>query len=149
MLSDINFMKMAIEISNASQCVSKKVGAIIVKNGRILSSGYNGTPAGYENCNVHWNHVDHSEHHEWSKKYEIHAEMNAIIWAARKGIKINKSVIYCTHEPCHDCTKNIIASGIEKIVYLHDYKHTNKEEANKFLSDCGIEKVQINMKDKL
>lgn len=145
MLNDKNFMNIAEEIGSASSCISKKVGAIIVKDGRILSSGYNGTPAGYINCNDHWNGVDSKEHHEWSKKYEIHAEMNAIIWAARKGIPIDGATVYCTHEPCHDCTKNIIASGIVKIVYLHDYKHTNKVEADLFLLYCNVKKIKIDI----
>ena len=78
MLSDKIFIKIANEIASASKCVSKQVGAVIVKDGRILSTGYNGTPPGYENCCDHWNNEYTSEHHEWSKTYEIHAEMNAI-----------------------------------------------------------------------
>lgn len=143
MLNDKNFINIAIEIASASQCISKQVGAIIVKDGRILSSGYNGTPTGFVNCNDHWNNKDSSDHHEWSKKYEIHAEMNAIIWAARRGISIDESTIYCTHEPCHECTKNIIAAGVKKIVYLSDYKHVNKIEADNLLTLCKVEKIKF------
>ena len=67
MLTDRNFIKIAQEISEASQCVSKKVGAIIVNKGRLLSSGYNGTPAGYPNCSTIWNGLYTKDHHEWSK----------------------------------------------------------------------------------
>lgn len=145
MLNDKNFINIAIEIAGASKCVSKQVGAVIVKDGRILSTGYNGTPAGYTNCKDHWNGAYTKEHHDWSKNHEIHAEMNAIIWAARKGISIEGSTIYVTLEPCSDCSKNIIASGIVRIVYLKDYEHNHSEQVSQFLKDNGvsIEKLEV------
>jgi len=138
MLTDRNFINIAHEIATASKCVSKNVGAVIVKNGRILSTGYNGTPAGYTNCCEHWSDEYTKEHHEWSKTYEIHAEMNAIIWAAREGISIKDATIYVTLEPCSDCSKNIIASGIKRIVYDKSYEHTNSEIVTKFIKDNGV-----------
>ena len=138
MLSDKIFINIASEIASASKCVSKQVGAVIVKNGRILSTGYNGTPAGYVNCCDHWNGEYTPEHHEWSKTYEIHAEMNAIIWAARKGISIEDATIYVTLEPCSECSKNLIASGIKRIVYKTPYEHTHSEVISKFLKDNGV-----------
>ncbi len=138
MLSDHNFINIASEIATASKCVSKQVGAVIVKDGRILSTGYNGTPAGYTNCCEHWNDEYTKDHHEWSKTYEIHAEMNAIIWAARKGISIEDATIYVTLEPCSECSKNLIASGIKRIVYLKPYEHTHSEVVSKFLRDNGV-----------
>ena len=143
MLNDSNFINIAKEISKASKCVSKQVGAVIVKDGRILSTGYNGTPAGYKNCCDHWQNEYTKEHHEWSKKYEIHAEMNAIIWAARKGISIENATIYVTLEPCNECSKNIIASGITRIVYEKSYEHTNSPEVSSFLKDSGVEIYQL------
>jgi dCMP deaminase len=144
MLSDQNFINIAKEIATASKCVSKQVGAVIVKDGRVLSTGYNGTPAGYKNCCDHWDGVYTKEHHEWSKTYEIHAEMNAIIWAARKGISIEGATIYVTLEPCSDCSKNIIATGIKRIVYAKSYEHNHSEIITKFIQDNGviIEKLQ-------
>ena len=138
MLSDKIFIKIAGEIASASKCVSKQVGAVIVKDGRILSTGYNGTPAGYTNCCEHWNDEYTPEHHEWSKTYEIHAEMNAIIWAARKGISIEDATIYVTLEPCSECSKNLIASGIKRIVYKTPYEHTHSDVISKFLKDNGV-----------
>ena len=145
MLSDKNFINIAAELSCASKCVSKQVGAVIVKDGRILSTGYNGTPAGYSNCSDHWEGKYTKEHHEWSKTYEIHAEMNAIIWAARRGISIEGATIYVTLEPCADCSKNIIASGIKRIVYAKEYEHNHSETVSKFIKDNGvvIEKLEI------
>jgi len=143
MLCDRNFINIAHEIATASKCVSKNVGAVIVKNGRILSTGYNGTPTGYTNCCDHWDGEYAKEHHEWSKTYEIHAEMNAIIWAAREGISINGATIYVTLEPCSDCSKNIIASGIKRIVYDKSYEYTNSDMVTKFIeeNDVIIEKI--------
>ena len=138
MLSDTNFINIAFEIASASKCVSKQVGAVIVKDGRILSSGYNGTPEGFMNCRDHWNGEYTSEHHEWSKTYEIHAEMNAIIWAARKGISIEGATIYVTLEPCSECSKNLIASGIKRIVYAKSYEHTQSDVISKFIEDNGV-----------
>ncbi|CAI6148145.1 MAG: tRNA-specific adenosine deaminase [uncultured Sulfurimonas sp.] len=138
MLSDANFINIATEIASASKCVSKQVGAVIVKNGRILSTGYNGTPAGFTNCCDHWNKEYTAEHHEWSKTYEIHAEMNAIIWAAREGICIDGATIYVTLEPCSECSKNVIASGIKRIVYAKEYEHTHSAVISKFIKDNGV-----------
>ena len=138
MLNDQNFINIAKEIASASKCVSKQVGAVIVKNGRILSTGYNGTPPGYTNCSEHWQGKYTKEHHEWSKTYEIHAEMNAIIWAAREGISIDGATIYVTLEPCSDCSKNLIASGIKRIVYDKSYEHTNSDVVTKFIQDNNV-----------
>jgi dCMP deaminase len=143
MLSDRNFINIAREIASASKCVSKQVGAVIVKDGRILSTGYNGTPAGYTNCCEHWNNEYTKDHHEWSKTYEIHAEMNALIWAAREGISINGATIYVTLEPCSECSKNLIASGIKRIVYERAYEHTNSDVVSQFIKDNGVTIEQI------
>lgn len=143
MLTDKNFINIAHEIARASKCVSKQVGAVIVRDGRILSTGYNGTPSGYTNCCEHWNHEYTEKHHEWSKTYEIHAEMNAIIWAAREGISIKDATIYVTLEPCSECSKNIIASGIKRIVYDKEYEHTNSEVVEAFIKDNGVVIEQI------
>ncbi|MBL0686822.1 MAG: dCMP deaminase [Sulfurospirillum sp.] len=138
MLTDRNFINIALEIASASKCVSKKVGAVIVKNGRILSTGYNGTPTGHINCCDYWDNKDDNEHHEWSKMYEIHAEMNAIIWAAREGISIQGATMYVTLEPCGDCSKNIIASGIKRVVYNTSHKHTDSNLVGKFINDNKV-----------
>ena len=143
MLNDRSFINIAKEIALASKCLSKQVGAVIVKDGRILSTGYNGTPAGYINCSEHWKDEYTKDHHEWSKTYEIHAEMNAIIWAARKGISIEGATIYVTLEPCSECSKNLIASGIRRIVYEKAYEHTNSEVISKFIKDNHVQIEQI------
>ncbi len=143
MLSDKNFINIAQELSTASKCVSKQVGAVIVRDGRILSTGYNGTPSGYVNCCDYWDNEYTAEHHEWSKTYEIHAEMNAIIWAARQGICVEGATIYVTLEPCSECSKNIIASGIKRIVFSKSYEHTHSDTISKFIKDNGVSIEQL------
>lgn len=145
MLNDKNFMNVAEEISKASNCVSRHVGAVIVLDGRILSTGYNGTPKGFKNCSEHWNSEYTKDHHDWSLIHEIHAEMNAIIWAARKGISIEGGTLYCTTEPCSECSKNLIASGIKRIVWRDKYPYNdeNDEAINKMLRTCDVTKDKI------
>ena len=143
MLNDQSFINIAKEIALASKCVSKQVGAVIVKDGRILSTGYNGTPAGYKNCSDHWEGEYTKDHHDWSKTYEIHAEMNAIIWAARKGISIEGATIYVTLEPCSECSKNVSARGIVRNVYDKAYEHNNSEIISKFIKDNNVQIEQI------
>ena len=145
MLTDKNFMKIAYEVATGSKCVSRQVWAVIVKDNRILSIGYNGTPAGYINCKDYWKWKYTPEHHDWSYKYEIHAEMNAIVWAARKWIPIEGATIYCTYEPCWDCTRAILAAGIKKIVYSESYKHHDSNELRKFIEDCWAEITQLKL----
>lgn len=147
MLKHKNFLNIAREISTWSKCVSKLVWAVIVRDNRILSIWYNWTPAWYTNCKDFWKWEYTKEHHDWSLKYEIHAEMNAILWAARNWVKIEWSTIYCTLEPCFQCTKNILASWIKKIVYEDKYdKMWWTTEAEKFIKDNWIEVIQIDTK---
>jgi len=146
MLEDKNFIHIAAEIATASKCVSKRVGAVIEKEGRIISTGYNGSPKGHINCDELFEEWS-KDHHIWSHKYEIHAEMNALIWAARKGISIEGGTIYVTLEPCDQCTKNLIAAGIKKIVYTSKYEHVNSEELRNFIEEHKIEYIYMPIED--
>jgi dCMP deaminase len=143
MLKDNNFMNIAYEVATGSKCVSRHTWAIIVKDNRILSTWYNWTPAWYTNCNDYWKGEYTPEHHEWSYKYEIHAEMNAIVWAARQWIKIEWATLYSTYEPCFDCTRAIIAAWIKKIVFKEKYKHHSGTELQDFLKATWVEIIQI------
>lgn len=142
------FKNIVLEIANLSNCVSKHVGAIIVKEGRIISIGYNGTPAGYKNCNEIFdkNQFVRFDHAKFSDCYEIHAELNAIIWAAKKGISVENSTLYCTYHPCWQCSKNIIQSGIKEVYYINEYDRIDNIDALiQFYKDCNIklEKMEI------
>lgn len=120
---DKRFMELASSIANWSSCYqdNRKIGAIIVKNKRIITTGYNGAPAGILSC------VEKGEcmrrklsiasgtRHELC--YAIHAEQNAIIQAAKLGISIDGATMYCTHQPCVICAKMIVNSGIRRVIY--------------------------------
>lgn len=122
------FMVQAYVASLRSTCKKLHVGAVFVsKDKRILSSGYNGFPAGCP-------HVSHERNgHEIRT---IHAEQNAISYAARKGIAIEGSCVYVTHFPCINCTKVILAAGVREVVYGEDYK--NDKEATQLFLEMGV-----------
>jgi dCMP deaminase len=119
------FLKTAYLLGQESKCVSKKVGCLVVRDNRNISMGYNGTPAGYENCCDHFINynpiIDREAHHEWSRIYEIHAEQNAIDFAAKFGLSIDGCDLYSILQPCDECLKSIIAAGIKKIYYMNSY----------------------------
>lgn len=123
------FMDIAERTSTESSCISKKVGCVIVKDKRIISMGYNGTPSDYINCDEHfkdkqWMVQDNlwrQHHHRWSDIHEIHAEMNAIMFAAKNGIPIDGATLYCTLFPCQHCLKNLLQCGIKKVIYRDEY----------------------------
>lgn len=117
------FIKTAFEWAAESKCVSHHVGAVIVKDRRIISTGYNGTPPDLPNCCDVFDKDNFSrvKHIDWSKDHEIHAEMNAIMFAAKEGKAIDGCDLYCTISPCNECLKNIAMSGIRNVYYLYLY----------------------------
>ncbi|AHY25197.1 dCMP deaminase [Pectobacterium bacteriophage PM2] len=157
------YLQIAYLISQESKCCSWKVGAVIEKDGRIISTGYNGSPAGGTNCCDHaeekgWlksvkitgpNNTGYSvlakehrpAHSEWSAKNEIHAELNSILFAARKGVSIEGATLYTTASPCPECTKAISQSGIKKVVYAEFYDRSPKDWAD-ILTQAGIEVIE-------
>lgn len=110
----INYMEVTQVISKSSKCCRLQVGAVIVKEGRIVSTGYNGLPSGYNDsvCNFSCPGCEET----------IHAEMNAILFAAKKGISTEGATMYITHAPCTNCAKHIVNSGIIRVIYLNDYR---------------------------
>jgi dCMP deaminase len=121
---DEYFMSIASVVSTRSTCLRRKVGAVIVRDRQIVSTGYNGAPKGAP----HWSAtgclrekmgIPAGERHEICRG--SHAEVNAIAQAAAIGASTSGGVIYCTHEPCSFCTKAIINAGIRRIVYVDSY----------------------------
>ncbi len=111
-------------VSSRSTCTRRKVGAVLVKEKRILCSGYNGAPAKVPHCSVtgclrEQLNVPSGEKHELCRG--VHAEQNAIIQAAYHGIKVSGSVLYCTNQPCSICAKMIINAGIKTVYYKDRY----------------------------
>jgi dCMP deaminase len=109
------FINIAKETATLSHCVRSKVGAVLVKDGNIISFGYNGTPSGMDNrCekdNVTLPHV-------------IHAEVNAVLKAAKCGNSVDGSTLYITLSPCLDCSKLLLQSGVKRVVYLNEYRNS-------------------------
>jgi dCMP deaminase len=111
---DRAYLRMAIEWAKLSHCTRKKVGALIVKEGMIISDGYNGTPTGFPNdCE------DASGLTLW---YVLHAEANAIMKVARSTNNARGATLYLTHSPCKECSKLILQAGIKRLVYMDAYK---------------------------
>lgn len=141
---DIRFMDLAQTVAEWSSCLRRKVGAVIVRNKRILTTGYNGAPAGIESC------VDRGEclrdklniasGTRAEMCYAIHAEQNAIIQAAKMGISVEGATIYVTHQPCSVCTRILINSGISRIVYKYAYPDSFSLE---LLNEAKVELVHL------
>lgn len=129
---DKAYLKMAQSWSALSHCERKKVGAIIVKDGMIISDGYNGTPAGFDNTcenelgETHW--------------YVLHAEANAILKVAKSTQNCKGATLYLTLSPCKDCSKLILQSGIKRVVYQHGYKD---DAGIAFLKSANIDIEQL------
>lgn len=147
------WMRMAQVVAEESKCISHHVGAVIVQNDRIVSTGYNGTPSGQKNCcdvNKELVHGDRLQdwvndeakvaHHDWSLHHEIHAEMNALLYSAPKD-RVG-ATLYSTLQPCYTCSLLIAGSGITRVVYENAYART-PEAAGQVLRDAGIEVFSI------
>lgn len=138
---DQRFMDLAFDIAEWSSCYKpeRDVGAVIVRNKRILTTGYNGAPAGLTSCKEKGEclrvklGIPSGKQHELC--YAIHAEQNAIIQAARMGVPIENATLYVTHQPCAICTKMIINAGISRIVYALPYPD---EFSRQLLEDARI-----------
>ena len=115
---DEYFMSIALLASCRSPCERLHVGSVIVKNNRIISSGYNGFLPGSQHISIIT--TDGINTHEQAT---VHAECNAIADCANRGVNTNDSIAYITHYPCINCFKMLVASGIKEIKYLYDYKN--------------------------
>jgi dCMP deaminase len=135
---DEYYMNIVDLVKDRSTCLRRKVGAIIVKDKRILASGYNGAPAGCKHCEEigclrEKLNVPSGERHELCRA--SHAEQNAIVQAAKHGISIDGGTIYVTTRPCIICSKLIINAGIKRVVYIGDYPD---ELSMELLEEAGI-----------
>ena len=130
---DKAYMRMAIEWAKLSHCKRAQVGSLIVKDGMIITDGFNGSPTGFDNdcedCNneTHW--------------YVLHSEANAILKCAKNGSSCVGATVYLTHSPCKECAKMIYQSGIIKLVYNKNYRDN---EGINFLKKSGLEVIFLN-----
>ncbi|MBO7156502.1 MAG: cytidine/deoxycytidylate deaminase family protein [Clostridia bacterium] len=124
---DVRFMEMTRLVSSWSSCykTNRQVGAVIVRDKRILTTGYNGAPAGVTSCKDRCECMREKLGIQSGTRqemcYAVHAEQNAVIQAAKLGISLQGATLYCTHQPCSMCTRIIINSGIERVVYEQGY----------------------------
>ncbi len=137
------FMSITRAVAKRSTCLRREVGAILVRDKRILSTGYNGAPARLRHCDEvgclrQENAVPSGERHELCRG--LHAEQNAIIQAAYHGISILGATLYCTNKPCVICSKMIINAAIRKIIYEEGY---NDALAEQMLTEAGIEEERF------
>lgn len=126
------YINVAKQISTLSHCVRSKVGAVLVKEGNIIAFGYNGTPSGMDNS---------CEQDNVTLPHVIHAEVNAVLKAARTGAAVDGSTLYLTLSPCLDCSKLILQAGIKRVVYLETYR--NLDGPNFLKQFIPVEKYEI------
>ena len=124
---DARFMELTETVAKWSSCFqqNRHVGAVIVKDNRVMATGYNGAPAGIKSCEEKGECLRRKLNIPSGTKHElcfaVHAEQNAVIQAAKFGININGATLYCTHQPCVICAKIIINAGIKRVVYKEGY----------------------------
>ena len=129
---DEYFMKVCDMVATRSTCPRKSVGAIVVKNGRVLSTGYNGAPKGFQHCDEHGCKIVNNHCIR-----VVHAEMNALLFAGREA---EGGTLYTNVLPCEICMKLAVQSGIKRIVYKEDY---NKDDVNWIIAESKIELTKI------
>lgn len=136
---DVYFMRIAEEVATRSTCLRRHVGSVIVRDRRILTTGYNGAPSGLihcadRGCLRQQLNIPSGERQEICRG--LHAEQNAIIQAALHGVSVSDATIYCTHQPCITCAKMIINSGIRRIVCANSYPDPLARE---MLDEAGVQ----------
>jgi dCMP deaminase len=135
---DDYFMKIAQEVATRSTCLRRQVGAVVVKDRRILATGYNGAPQGIRHCGEvgclrEEQEVPSGERHELCRG--LHAEQNSVIQAALHGVSVANAMLYSTHKPCSLCAKILINAGINEICFLEGYTDKLGDE---LLHEAGV-----------
>lgn len=141
---DRRFMEMAKLVGTWSSCYksNRKIGTVCVRDKRVLTTGYNGAPSGIKSCVERGECMRQKFGIESGKNaefcYAVHSEQNAIVQAAKLGISLEGATLYCTHQPCSMCTRQIINAGIKRVVYQNPYPD---EFSLKLFNEAGIELV--------
>ena len=138
------YMELAVNLAKRSHCIKKHVGAVLTKDTRIISIGYNGPPAGTHNCDVEFPAEGCARDSKGSCSLALHAEQNAILYAVKNNTSVEGSTLYVTLSPCLACARIIFSMGISKVVYLFsyaEYKGIGSDEGVDFLAKFGV-KVQ-------
>ena len=140
------YMQLASSLALRSHCVRAQVGAVLTKDTRIVSLGYNGPPAGTHNCDIEWPQAGCPKDSKGSCSLALHAEQNAILYAAKNNVTMEGSTLYVTLSPCIACARVIYTTGIKKVFYLNSYAEFKKmdvDEGVEFLKKFGVEVVKF------
>lgn len=136
------FMELAVNLAKRSHCIKRHVGAVLTKDTRIISIGYNGPPSGTHNCDIEWPEDGCPRDSKGSCSLALHAEQNAILYAVKNKTDVAGATLYVTLSPCIACARIIYTMKIEKVIYLKsyaEYKGIPSDEGVDFLRKFGVE----------
>lgn len=136
------YMELAVNLARRSHCIKRHVGAVLTKDTRIISIGYNGPPSGTHNCDEEWPDVGCPRDSKGSCSLAIHAEQNAILYAVKNKTTVEGATLYVTLSPCLACSRMIFSMGIRKVIYLNsyaEYKGISSDEGVDFLKKFGVQ----------
>jgi dCMP deaminase len=140
------YMELAEKLATRSHCVKAQVGAVLTKDTRIISLGYNGPPAGTYNCDTEWPDTGCPRDSKGSCSLALHAEQNAILYAAKNNVSMQGATLYITLSPCIACARVIFTTGIKKVFFKNSYaqyKGLPTDEGVDFLERFGVEVIQF------
>ena len=136
------YMELAVNLAKRSHCIKRHVGAVLTKDTRIISIGYNGPPSGTHNCDVEWPEVGCPRDSKGGCSLAIHAEQNAILYAVKNKTSVDGATLYITLSPCLACSRIIFSMGIKRVIYLNsyaEYKGISSDEGVDFLKKFGVD----------
>jgi len=140
------FMKLATDLALRSHCVKAQVGAVLARDTRIISIGYNGPPAGTHNCDEEWPETGCARDSKGSCSLALHAEQNAILYAVKNGARLEGATLYTTLSPCIACARLIFSAGIKQVYFSKSYaqyKGIASDEGVDFLNRFGVPTVKL------
>ena len=140
------FMNLATDLAKRSHCVKAQVGAVLAKDTRIISIGYNGPPAGTHNCDEEWSETGCARDSKGSCSLALHAEENAILYAVKNGANLEGATLYTTLSPCLPCARLIFSAGIKHVYFdksYAQYKGLASDEGVDFLNRFGVHTVKV------
>ena len=143
------FMELAVNLAKRSHCIKTHVGAVLAKDTRNISIGYNGPPAGTHNCDEEWPEEGCPRDSKGGCSLAIHAEQNAILYAVKNSTSVNGATLYLTLSPCLSCSRIILTMGIKRVIYLNSYaayKGNDSDEGVDFLNKFGVQADKYNGK---
>jgi len=135
------YMELAVNLAKRSHCIKRHVGAVLTKDTRIISIGYNGPPSGTHNCDEEWPEVGCPRDSKGGCSLAIHAEQNAILYAVKNKTSVDGATLYVTLSPCLACARIIYSMGILRVIYFNSYaehKGLEKDEGVDFLKTFGV-----------